>query len=95
LNCSVRDGDKDSHYYEGLSIEFLADGRFVLYRPNSTSYFQWTLDSAAYNGWKILDPERIPFPPHETLYGRIRLCGDRLLANDGNLDGADNFFVRE
>lgn len=96
LNCSaVVGGAKNSSNYAGLTIEFRADGTFVLNRPNSTSYFQWQLDSIPYYGRQVVDPNRAGAPPHETLWGTLRLCGDRLLSNASYRDGIDDFFIRE
>jgi hypothetical protein len=96
LNCSaVVDGAKNTSDYGGLTIEFRDDGTFVLNRPNSTSYFQWELDSIPHDGRKVVDPNRAGAPPHESLWGVVIVCGDKLLANDSYRDGMDNFFVRE
>jgi hypothetical protein len=95
LSCSSPKDAKNSDNYAGTAIEFFADGNFTLHRPNSTSHFQWRLDSIPYDGWRIVDPTRTPMPPHASLYGRILICGDRLLANNGYVDGADNFFMKE
>jgi hypothetical protein len=96
LNCAdVVGGAKDDSVYDGLSIEFKADGTFILFRPNSTSTFQWQLDSIPYYGRRVVDPNRNGAPPHETLWGTLRVCGDQLLSNDSYRDGHDNFYVRE
>jgi hypothetical protein len=96
LNCSVVvGGGKNITNYVGLTIEFQADGTFVINRPNSTSYFEWQLDSIPWYGRRVVDPNRAGAPPVETLWGTLRLCGDTLLSYSSYRDGLDDFYIRE
>ena len=100
MNCSVvtKDGPKNSAAFAGVTIEFLNDGTCLVHRPNSTSTFHWSLSRLSNgSGFEIKDTTQPQphFPPHDSLWGRVRLCGDRLLCNAGYVDGVDNFFIRD
>jgi hypothetical protein len=98
LECTWS-GTKDITSYAGHRIEFRADGTFVVYWPENTiSNLQWKLNGPTGNGWTVVNPavtRPFPEPPHGSLRGFLRVCGDNLLARDDYRDGGDNFLVRE
>jgi hypothetical protein len=97
LSCFVisNDDPSDDQSYEGLIIEFRTEGSGEYTRKNNTGRFTWQLrrrDNRLF--FEIDNATNVPFPPHDTLYGTIFLCEDKLMMSSRAEDGTDNIFKR-
>lgn len=101
LDCAgtySKDGPEDDTRYAGLVVEFFSNGEGRYQGNNAIGNFHWSISivHTFKPAYEILDETVTPIlPPHRSLYGRIRLCDDRLLLYDSGSDGSDNYFRRE
>lgn len=85
----------DYKMFAGVVIEFRADSSSVIDDNGVTSTARWQLELvSSYDGYRLTNPDRPPYAPHEALWGPVVFCDDLLLCT-GHVDGPANLFVRE